>query len=96
MIEAQPNDKARIIEILTYAFEQNASVDYIVKRDEARLVRIRKLMEYAFKVCCRYGKVVLSDDRNACALVQLKKKKFSFQSLLWIFNWYYTLPESKT
>lgn len=83
MVRAQPNDKERITEILTYAFEQNASVNYIVKQDELRLIRIKRLMEYAFKICCRYGKVVLSDDRNACALVQLKKKKFSIHTLLW-------------
>ncbi|MEJ5996264.1 GNAT family N-acetyltransferase [Pedobacter sp. Du54] len=69
MIIAQPNDKDRAVEILTYAFDQNASVNFIVKQDELRLIRIKKLMEYAFEVCYRFGKVVLSDDRKACALL---------------------------
>lgn len=84
MIRATSLDKNRIVEILTYAFEQNQSVNYIAKQDGNRLFRIKHLMEYAFEVCRAFGKVVLSDDRNACALVLFPdKKRFSLRATLW-------------
>lgn len=83
MLTPQKTEKETIIDILTLAFENNASVNYIVKQDRSRMTRIRKLMRYSFNVCSRYGKVVISEDKNACALVVLKKKAFSVQSLIW-------------
>ncbi|MBB5440658.1 GNAT superfamily N-acetyltransferase [Pedobacter sp. AK017] len=83
MIELQNTDKERIIEILTFAFESNASVNYIVNQDEQRMERIRNLMRYSVRVCSVFGKVVLSDDRNAAALVMHGPKGFSLRALLW-------------
>ncbi|MEJ2884755.1 GNAT family N-acetyltransferase [Pedobacter sp. GR22-6] len=83
MIKAQSIDKERIIEILTLAFESNASVNYIIKQDGRRMQRIRHLMDYSVKVCTAFGKVLLSDDRNAAALVMHEPKSFSLQSLFW-------------
>lgn len=87
MIEATRKDKNRIIEILTFAFRSNASVNFITGNGSDRLMRICDLMDYAFEVCFRYGKVVLSEDRNACALVLFPEKKgLSFRSL-WLDVW---------
>lgn len=83
MIDALSTDKERIIEILTFAFESNASVNYIVKQDEQRMDRIRNLMRYSVRVCSVFGKVVLSDDRNAAALVMHEPKGFSLRALMW-------------
>jgi ribosomal protein S18 acetylase RimI-like enzyme len=71
--------KAKVVNILTSAFDDNSSVNYIVKQDKHRGERIRFLMEYSFDICTKYGKVYLSDDENACALVlfpELKKNNF--------------------
>jgi hypothetical protein len=76
MTSGKSIDRKRIIEILTYAFETNKSVNYIVKQDELRKDRIRFLMEYSVTVCELFGEVLLSDDKNACALLlypQIKK-----------------------
>lgn len=77
-------DKERIVQILLEAFEQNKSVNYICGDDNHRYYRIRLLMEYAFDVCEKYGKVYLSKNRNACALVLFpERKNFSLKVLLW-------------
>jgi len=81
MLKATSKDKERIIEILVLAFGENHSVNHICGNDE---VRIRLLMEYAYKMCSSYGKVFISEDRNACALVLFPdKKKSTVKSLLW-------------
>nr|WP_294897567.1 hypothetical protein [uncultured Pedobacter sp.] len=51
------------------AFDENLSVNYIVKKDKHRVERIKVLMDYSFDMCRRYGEVYLSEDENACALV---------------------------
>ncbi|PYF74570.1 GNAT family N-acetyltransferase [Pedobacter nutrimenti] len=76
--------KRKVVEILLLAFEQNKSVNYICCDDALRYTRIRLLMEYAYKVCNRYGKIFLSEDENACALVLFPDKRNStFKSLFW-------------
>lgn len=84
MTIANSQDKTRIIDILTEAFAQNQSVNFICKQDEKRMRRIRSLMEYAFNLCNSYGKVLLNEERNACALVLLPHtKRFSVSTLFW-------------
>jgi hypothetical protein len=75
MIKAAYDDNQLIVDILSSSFDDNKSVNYIVKQDRRRDQRIRKLMSYSFEVCYRYGKVFLSDDRKGCALVLLPEKK---------------------
>jgi len=79
MKEATVADKTKIVNILTDAFDDNSSVNYIVKQDEQRIKRIKFLMGYSFEMCAKYGKVYISDSENACALVlfpELKKDNF--------------------
>jgi len=77
-------DRVRVIEILAKAFEDNKSVSYIVKQDKKRLARITLLMEYAYFMCHTYGRVILSEDKNACALVLFPHtKKISLNGLYW-------------
>lgn len=69
MRSATKTDKPLVTDLLSAAFNDNLSVDYIVKQDDKRKQRIRALMEYSFEVCYRFGQVWLSEDRKACALV---------------------------
>ena len=69
MIRADIEDKNRIVEILSKAFDDNKSVNYIIQQDAKRKQRIRNLMEYSFDICNLFGDVFVSDDRKACALV---------------------------
>jgi GNAT superfamily N-acetyltransferase len=82
MRDALPKDKARVISILGNSFEHNKSVNHLVKQDQWYLERIRLLMDYAFEECMEFGRVVISEDRSACALILFKdKKKINLRSI---------------
>lgn len=81
---SEKHKKERAIEILSNAFDSNLSVNLIVKQDEKRIIRVKRLIDYAYRVCNAYGKVVFSDDGHACALVLLPHmKRVNFKSLYW-------------
>lgn len=75
MIRANRNDKDLIIDILTQSFQENKSVNYIIKQDKKRIERIKRLMAYSFEVCFLFGEVHLSDDKKGCALIIYPDKK---------------------
>lgn len=84
MRKATSSDKSVIVDILTRSFDDNKSVNYVVKQDQNRVDRIAKLMEYSFNVCNEFGEVWISDDQQACALILFPdKKRSSFRTLLW-------------
>lgn len=68
-------DRALVVDILTQSFDENKSVNYIVRQDSKRRNRIRALMQYSFDECMDFGRVVLSDDSFACALLLDPAKK---------------------
>lgn len=74
-------DRAKVIEILTRAFDQNQSINFLVIQDKYRIERIRKLITYSLNVCAAHGKILISADKKACALVMLEPKTFSLRSL---------------
>ncbi len=83
MIEATPKDKDLVINILSESFDENRSVNYIVKQGSKRTERIRALMDYSFEVCHAFGKVYLSNDKKACALILFPdQKRTTFKSIL--------------
>lgn len=63
MIRANYKDKELIVNILAHSFDQNKSVNYIVKQDNKRAQRMKKLMEYSFDVCHLFGDVYMTDDK---------------------------------
>jgi ribosomal protein S18 acetylase RimI-like enzyme len=74
MIKASRNHKTQVIQILAKSFEDNQSVNYIVKQDSKKTERIRAFM---------FGEVYLSDDQKGCALVLYpNQKRFSIKSTL--------------
>lgn len=75
MTKANRNDKKLIIHLLTSAFKDNQSVNYIVRNDHKRMERIAALMDYSFEMCLSFGEVWLSDDRKACALILYPQEK---------------------
>lgn len=75
MYTAEYSDKAIILDILVEAFNDNNSVNYIIKQDKKRLERIKCLMNYSFEVCYRFGHIFLADNKKGCALVLLPDKK---------------------
>ena len=82
MIKANNDDRQLVIEILAKSFEDNKTVNYIVKRGGNMPKRIRALMDYSFRICSLFGEVWLSDDKQACALVLYPHlKKTTFRSI---------------
>src|SRR5689334_14866206 len=83
MNRADRTDKELIVNILTRSFDDNKSVNYIVKQDKKRSQRLKNLMAYSFEVCHLFGDVFLSDDRKGCALIVMpNKKKTNLKSIL--------------
>lgn len=75
MIKATYTDKPLIVDILTQSFADNKSVNYIVKQDNKKIQRLGRLMEYSFDYCYWFGQILLSDDKQACALIIFPDKK---------------------
>lgn len=83
MIKAAYTDKDLVVDILAKSFATNQSVNYIVRQDKKRLIRVRYLMDYSFEVCFLFGDVFLSLDKKACALVLYpERKKTTLKSIL--------------
>ncbi len=83
MKRAEKSDRDTIVDILVKSFTDNKSVNYIIKQDEKRGVRLRRLMEYSHDVCKLYGDVFITDDKTGCALVvKPDMKKTSLNSVL--------------
>ena len=68
-------DNKRVVDILTGAFADNQSVNYVVKQGTNRLGRIRHLMNYAAATSRDFGEVWLSPDQRGCALTVLPDTK---------------------
>lgn len=80
MIRAAYSDKAVVVDIFTQAFDDNKSFNTIVKQDNRRVFRIRKIFEYYFDICTKYGSVYLSKDKKACAIIlfpDIRKNTFN-------------------
>lgn len=75
MVQARYEDKSLVVEILTGSFDENKSVNYIIKQDSKRVKRIKSLMNYSFEMCYRFGEVFLTEDRKGCALILMPDKK---------------------
>lgn len=83
MRRAEYSDKQKVVSILSQAFADNKSVNYIVQKDHKIKDRIRFLMEYSFEQCLLSGEVYISDDGNGCALVQhFDRKKTNLKTVL--------------
>lgn len=75
MIKANYNHKSLIVDILSKSFDENKSVNYVIKQDRNRKERIRRLMEYSFEICFLFGEIYLNEDKSGCALVLYPEKK---------------------
>ena len=84
MKRADENQKSLVVDILAKSFDDNKSVNYVVKQDGERQMRIRRLMDYSFNICNAFGDVWISDNDKACALVLYPdRKRTSLNSILW-------------
>lgn len=75
MITASKNHRKIVVDIIANSFEDNKSVNWVVKQDKRRKERIRSLAEYSFDICLQFGAVYLSDDLKGCILLLFPEKK---------------------
>lgn len=75
MIKASYTDKNLVADILAKSFENNQSINYIIKQDKKRMQRIYSLINYSFEICYEHGDVFLSDDKKGCVLVTYPDQK---------------------
>ena len=75
MIKADKMHKQRVIDILSECFENNKTVNWIVKQDEKKKERIRSLMEYSFEACIDIGEIYLTEDLKGAIICSLSDDK---------------------
>lgn len=84
MRKAKEFHRDKLLDALSKAFENNKSVNYVVRQDDRRNARIRELMRYSFDVCQEFGEVWLSDFETGCALLLFSEnKKTTLKSIFW-------------
>ncbi len=84
MTKAKVADKVWVVNLLSLAFDENQSVNYIVCQDKNRKKRIKALIEYSFEICLMFGEVWLSNDRQACGMILYPENKKITFSTLWL------------
>ena len=83
MIRAQHTDKDLIVSILVGSFDDNKSVNYIIRQDSKRIERIKRLMEYSYDICNLFGDIFVTEDKKGCALLILPdKQRTTIKSIL--------------
>lgn len=85
---ADKTNRKLVVDILCSSFDDNRSINFIVKQDANRKNRLRNLMLYSFDRCFKNGKVYVSGDEKACALVLFPEFKASsiYQNILLVLN----------
>jgi ribosomal protein S18 acetylase RimI-like enzyme len=84
MRKATLSDKSHIVHLLTVSFDDNKSVNYVAKQDQHRVKRIQRMMAYSFDRCFAFGEVWISEDQQACALIEFpEQKRTSIRTLWW-------------
>ncbi len=68
MIKASKEDKSNVLRIIEESFENNNSVNWVVKDDNRKKERLRALAEYAFDMGYAKKGVYLSEDGEAVAI----------------------------
>lgn len=84
MIEATPKYRKRIVDIIANSFDDNKSTNYTIKQDAKRKQRLYKLVEYSVFQGEAFGKIFMSEDKNAaCIILFPDKKKTTIKSFIW-------------
>lgn len=84
MKNMNPQLRRGLIQVLTLAFENNASVMMVAGSGPGSELRRSRLMLYAFRRCQSFGKMVVGSDGKAVALVLFPDQvRFSLTALFW-------------
>lgn len=76
--------RALVVGILVESFADNPSVNYVLKQDAKKAKRLQLLMRYSLYYGEKFGRVYLSEDEQACAiLLDPRRKKSTVGAILW-------------
>ncbi|MEO1451340.1 MAG: GNAT family N-acetyltransferase [Bacteroidota bacterium] len=85
LIPATRQDKARVIDILVTAFDQDPQIQWYIGKGPGRQRRLYTLMEFAFEEGMARNAVFLSEDRNGVSIW----RKTTATPFSWPFMWLY-------
>ena len=71
MDKVSKRERAVIVDVLAKAFDQNRSVNWVIKNDKKRKNRIRALVGYSPTICSKVSGVLLSPDAKGSVLFDL-------------------------
>lgn len=78
------HERDKIVEILCESFDDNQSVNFVVKQDRKRAKRMKTLMKYSYFYGSAFGEVKLLEDDQACVItIDPSKKKTTLSSIIW-------------
>lgn len=86
MRKATKQDKALILEIISKAFYDNKSVNYVIKQGnpENNIKRIKSLVDYSFQLCINYGEIWLDENETGCLMfLNPHDKDLTLNSIRW-------------
>lgn len=83
MLTATRKDSAEISAILIQSFNDNKSLNYLIPKDFDRIKKQQCLIQYSILSCLEFGKVYLSKDKQACALILFPDCKRLTLAALW-------------
>lgn len=68
-MQNRKEQRQAVIGILHKSFMENKSTNFVIKQDAKKETRIKILLEYSYAKGEQQGKIYLSPDNNACAIV---------------------------
>ncbi len=84
MNQLSSEDEDNIIHVLTQSFKNNKSVQYITGTGKSQEKKLKVLINYSLKYALAFGKIYLTADKKACALVTFPHKtQTTFRTILW-------------
>jgi len=84
MRKATLADKSHVVTLLTDAFWNNLSVNYVISKNGDKRRKINALMAYSFNLCQAFGEVFVTDDMDGAALLLYpQNKRTTFLTIWW-------------
>jgi len=74
-------EKKLVIEIITEAFLENRSVNFVIRQDDKRTQRIESLVKYSYNLCKKDGEVYCHDHTVALINYPHTKRKLFFSMI---------------
>jgi len=76
--------EAKVKQILKDSFYENGSIAYVIGNDSKKDQRLDVLLDFSYKMGLQFGKIYLTEDEKACAIILYSDQlKTTLQTLFW-------------